>query len=83
KTSEIELFSSIQKWVMDKFKPANPNKSDVEIFGKNSKYAFKEFFNPLHSIKLETIEKIKNSAYTEAVKFIEAFNSKDTINYLK
>jgi len=82
KTNEIELFSSIQKWVLEKFKPANPNKSEVEIFGKNSKYAFKEFFNPLHSINVDTVEKIKKKTYEEAIKFIDAFNAKDLLNYL-
>ncbi|MHA1270316.1 MAG: class II fructose-bisphosphate aldolase [Candidatus Helarchaeota archaeon] len=75
---EQELFSSIKKWVFGKYRPLNPKKTEVEIFGKNSKYAFKEFFNPLHSIQISTVEKIKENAFNEALKFLDAFNSKNT-----
>ncbi|MHA1310137.1 MAG: class II fructose-bisphosphate aldolase [Candidatus Helarchaeota archaeon] len=80
--NEPEIFQAIKKWVLDKYKASNPTKNDVEIFGKNSKYAFKEFFNQLHSIKVETINKLIDSAFIEAKKFLTAFDSINTIKFL-
>lgn len=82
KSNEIEIYSKIRDWVFEKYRPAHPKKSKVEIFGKFSKYAFKEFFNPLHTIKMDTVEKLRDKAHTEALKFLRAFNSKDLIQYI-
>jgi fructose-bisphosphate aldolase class II len=83
KTNEIEIFDKIKKWVFDKYKPAYPKLSNEELFGKFSKYAFKEFFSPLHTIKMDTVLKLKKKSREEAIKFLEAFNSKNLIQYLK
>jgi fructose-bisphosphate aldolase class II len=70
---EIDLYEGIRKWVLEKY--AGKGKSDEEIFGKNSKYAFKQFFDEMHSIDSATVRAMEMQAYASALMFFRAFDS--------
>ncbi|MBN2014285.1 MAG: class II fructose-bisphosphate aldolase [Candidatus Altiarchaeota archaeon] len=74
KVYEIDLYDRIQEWVLKTY--AGKGKSDEEIFGKNSKYAFKQFFREIHAMREETIAAIEAQAYASALMFYKAFGSK-------
>lgn len=50
-------------------------KSDVEIFGKYSKKAWKPFYDKVHALKPETVKAIEEKAYSRAKQFFEAFGA--------
>ncbi|MBL7055001.1 class II fructose-bisphosphate aldolase [Candidatus Woesearchaeota archaeon] len=68
-----ELHKEIFNWVIEN-KPIEGKKQE-EIFGKNGKYAIKEFFNQIYAMSDECKKEIEETAYGETKKFIEAFNS--------
>ncbi len=73
KVYELELFERIESWVLETY--AGKGKSDEEIFGKNSKKAFKQFFDELHSVGEETLAALEAQAYASACMFFKAFNT--------
>ncbi|MEA3254834.1 MAG: class II fructose-bisphosphate aldolase [Candidatus Altiarchaeota archaeon] len=73
KVYEIDLYKKIRRWVLKTY--AGKGKSDDEIFGKNSKYAFKHFFKEMHSIDKKTVKAMEAQAYASALMFFKAFNS--------
>ena len=73
KVYEIDLYERIRKWVLETY--AGKGKSDDEIFGKNSKYAFKQFFDEMHNIDKKTVAAMEAQAYASALMFFKAFNS--------
>jgi len=75
-----DLFKKIWDWVID-FKKSKDKL--IEVFGKNSKYAIKQYFNEIYAVDEDTQEALKAIAYSEALKFLRAFNSKDTVKALK
>lgn len=70
---EPELYNKIYKWTLKTYK--GKGKSDVEIFGKNSKYAFKQFFKEMHKIDKTTVAAMEAQAYASSLMFFSAFNS--------
>ncbi|OYT27068.1 MAG: fructose-bisphosphate aldolase [Candidatus Altiarchaeales archaeon ex4484_96] len=73
KVYEIELYEKIESWVLEEY--AGKGKSNEEIFGKNSKYAFRQFFDEMHSIDNKAVKAIESQAYASALMFYKAFNS--------
>lgn len=73
KVYEIDLYNRIYSWVLETYK--GTGKSSEEIFGKNSKYAFKQFFKEMHSIDRKTVKAIEAQAYASSLLFFRAFNS--------
>jgi fructose-bisphosphate aldolase class II len=70
---EKSLYEKILEWVLETY--AGKGKSDEEIFGKNSKYAFKQFFDEMHDISSGTVKAMEAQAYASALMFYKAFNS--------
>ncbi len=83
KDKEPNLYKNLWNWTLETFKPKNPNMPEQQIFGKNSKYAIKQHFNEIYEIKPETIEAIKEKAYSEALKFLKAFNTQNSVAILQ
>ncbi len=73
KVYEIDLHDRIRAWVLETY--AGKGKSEDEIFGKNSKYAFKQFFDETHKIGDDAVEAMRAQAYASALMFFKAFNS--------
>ncbi len=78
KVYQPELYMDMYNWTLQTYKPKNPGMTDNEIFGKNVKYAIKEFYDRIHSVDDETIQTLEAIAYAEARIFIKAFNSQGT-----
>jgi len=78
KVYQPELYMDMYNWTLQTYKPKNPGITDNEIFGKNVKYAIKEFYDRIHSVDDETIQTLEAIAYAEARIFIKAFNSQGT-----
>jgi len=80
KVFQPDLYKKIWDWVI------NYEKTDMkhpEVFGKFSKYAIKQFFDEIYAVDEDTQEALKAIGYSEALKFLKAFNSKNTVNLLK
>ena len=71
-----DLYKEIWDWTMSNYK--KPGKKDVEVFGKSSKYAVKEFFGRIYSVDKETERALEAAAFAEALKFIRAFSAEGT-----
>ena len=76
KVYQPELYRDMYDWTIKNYKPKNPGKADNEIFGKNVKYAIKEYYNRIHSVDEETVKTLEAQAYAEARVFIRSFGSK-------
>lgn len=83
KTSDPDLYNQIWNWTIDTFKPKNPEKPDIQIFGKNSKYAIKQYFNEIYKINNESTDKIRLKTREEAIKFIKTFNTQNSVEFIK
>ncbi|MBN2251407.1 MAG: class II fructose-bisphosphate aldolase [Candidatus Altiarchaeota archaeon] len=70
---EPDLSRRMRAWVLEKY--AGQGKSDDEIFGKNAKYAFKQFYKEMNGISPEAVAAMKAQAYASALMFFKAFNS--------
>ena len=81
KNHEPELYSKIHSWVLEKY--AQEGKSNEEIFGKNAKFALKEFYDDLKNIKDETIQALESKAYADTISFFKAFGSLGMGNQIK
>ncbi len=78
---EIDLYERIEKWVLEKYE--GKGKSNEEIFGKNSKYAFKQFFDDMHAIDNKAVKAMEAQAYASALMFYKAFNSIGKAEHIK
>lgn len=68
-----ELYKKIWNWTLENY--ADPKKKDLEIFGKNSKHAIKEFYDEIYNMDEECKKTIEEKAYQEALKFFDAFGA--------
>ncbi len=75
KVYEPALYKNIQDWTLEKYRPANPGKSDRQIFDGNCKMAIKEFFKELYSLEEGTEHAIRAMAYAESLVFFRAFGA--------
>jgi len=75
-----ELAKRMQNWTMknyaDKVRAKKPGISDIEIIGKNIKYAIKVFKQEIEEVDNEYKQKISDASKKSATEFIEAFNGK-------
>jgi len=78
KVYEPGLYKDIWDWTMENYRPKNPGKRDVEIFGKNVKHSIKVFYDRLYALDDETLDTLEAVAYAEARTFIRAFSSTGT-----
>ncbi len=81
KVYEIDLYERIERWVLEEYE--GKGKSNEEIFGKNSKYAFKEFFDEMHGIDNKAVKAMEAQAYASALMFYKAFNSIGKADYIE
>lgn len=81
KVFQPELFGDIWGWTLSRY--GKPGKKDVEIFGKSSKYAIKEFFDRIYSVDDGTERALEAAAYAEALKFIRAFGAEGTASIVR
>jgi fructose-bisphosphate aldolase, class II len=75
KVYEPLLYRNIQDWTLEKYRPANPGKSDRQVFDGNCKMAIKEFFRDLYSLDEGTEHAIQSMAYAESLVFFRAFGA--------
>jgi fructose-bisphosphate aldolase, class II len=75
KVYEPGLYKDIQEWTLEKYRAANPGKSDRQIVDGNCKFAIKEFFRELYAVEEDTEKAIQAMAYAESLVFFRAFSS--------
>lgn len=83
KVYQPELYKDMYDWTLETYKPGNQGKADKEVFGKNVKYAIKEFYDRIHGVDDETVKTLESIAYAEARVFIHAFNSQRTASHVR
>jgi fructose-bisphosphate aldolase class II len=83
KVYEPELYKNIQEWTLEKYRPANPGKSDRQIFDGNCKMAIKEFYKEIYSVEEATVSAIEAMAYAESLVFIRAFSSQGSASLVQ
>ncbi len=71
-----DLYQRIWDWVQEA--KGTPDKKPIEIFGKNAKFACKQFYDELNSLPAETVNAIESLSYAEALLFFKAFNTYGT-----
>ncbi|NQV00032.1 MAG: class II fructose-bisphosphate aldolase [Parcubacteria group bacterium] len=71
-----EFYKKIYDWTLENY--AEEGKSDMEVFGKNSKHAIKEFYDEFYNMDEGCEKAVEEKAYNEAVKFFDAFNAEGT-----
>ncbi len=81
KEEQLDLYQRIWDWTIANY--SAEGKSDVETFGKNSKFAIKEFFKELYSLDDETVAVLEDRAYEEAGEFIRAFKSEGSAEIVR
>ncbi len=72
KIYEPELYKNMYDWTLKTY--PGTGKSDEEIFGKNCKFAFKQYFKETHSLGKDTLRAIESHCYANALMFFKAFN---------
>ena len=83
KVYEPQLYKDIWDWTIDTYGPKMPEKKDVEVFGKNSKLAIKEFFKDIYSVHDDTVAAIEAMAYAESMVFFKAFSAAGTASVVR
>jgi len=83
KVYDPKLYKEIFDWVIETYGPKNPGKRDIEIFGKNSKYALKHFFRELHTLDDDMIKTLETVANGEARIFFRAFGSSGSASMVR
>jgi len=83
KVFQPELYSDIHDWTLEEYRPKNPGMADNEVFGKNVKYAIKQFRERIDDVDEETVDAIEALSYGEALVFLKAFGSKGTASIVR
>ncbi len=82
---EPELYGKIRSWVLEKY--GKEGVDEHKTFAKNSKYAWKEFFNEVENISSEAKEAIILKAEADMNAFIKALKMENTsevcFNYIE
>ena len=76
-----DLYRTMWDWVQTT--KGTPDKKPIEIFGKNAKFTFKQFYDELHTLSPEAVEAIEQLAYAEALLFFKSFNSYGTASVVR
>lgn len=79
---EPELFAKIKDWTISEGKKRGDTQPEAIIFGKNSKYAIKQFFKEIYSVSDLTKDHLRATTREEALKFFKAFNSMGLAKFL-
>ncbi|MEI6292716.1 MAG: class II fructose-bisphosphate aldolase [Methanomicrobiales archaeon] len=83
KVYEPGLYKEIQEWTLEKYRAANPGKSDRQIVDGNCKFAIKEFFSEIYAVEEDTEKAIQAMAYAESLVFFKAFSSYGTASLVR
>lgn len=83
KVFEPELYKNIQEWTLEKYRPLNPGKKDIQIFDGNCKMAIKEFYKEIYSVEEATENAIEAMAYAESLVFFRAFSSQGSASLIR
>jgi fructose-bisphosphate aldolase, class II len=83
KVYEPALYRNIQDWTLEKYRPLNPGKKDLQIFDGNCKFAIKEFYKEIYSVSEETNRAIRARAYAESLVFFRAFGAYHTASLIR
>ncbi len=78
-----EFYKRIWDWVQETKGPGMPGKSLNEIFGKQSKFAIKQFYDELHALDKEFTDAVEALSYAETMVFLKAFNSGGTASMVR
>ncbi len=81
KEEQPDLYQRIWDWTLGMY--SAEGKSDLEVFGKGSKFAIKEFFKELYSLDDATVSAIEDRAYEEASTFMRAFKSEGSAGIVR
>jgi len=81
KEEQHELYQRVWDWTIANYSAEGMR--DVEVFGKSSKFAIKEFFKELYSLGETTVTVIEDRAYEEAGEFIRAFKSEGSAEVVR
>ncbi len=73
---EPELFTKIRSWVLEKY--GKPDVDEHKTFAKNSKYAWKEFFDEVETINEGSKQTIISQAEIDMNDFIKALKMENT-----
>ena len=83
KVYQPELYRDIYEWTLETYRPKNPGKADNEVYGKNVKYAIKQYKERIDEVDEETVATIEALCYGEARTFIKAFGSRGTASTVR
>jgi len=78
-----EFFGRIEAWVEETYRPKNPDTSKVELFGKNSKYAIKQFYDEIYGLEQGIIDIFEAEAYAQALIWIRTFSTDGTARLIR
>ena len=81
KEEQPDLYQRIWDWTIANY--SAEGKRDIEVFGKNSKFAIKEFFSELYSLDDRVVSVIEDRAYEEAGEFMRAFKSEGSAEIVR
>ena len=81
KEEQPDLYQRIWDWTIANY--SAEGKRDIEVFGKNSKFAIKEFFSELYSLDDRVVSVIEDRAYKEAGEFMRAFKSEGSAEIVR
>ena len=73
---EPELYARIRRWVLETY--GTKDVDDHTTFAKNSKFAWKEFFNEVENISIDAKEAIISKAEIDMLEFINALKMNNT-----
>lgn len=76
-----KLYEEMFEWVIKNH--SIPEKNPEEIFGKNGKYATKQFFDRIYAMSKECEDYIESKVYEESLKFFKAFDSVGTAEIVR
>lgn len=78
-----EFFQGIEAWVEETYRSKNPDKSKEELFGKNSKYAIKQFYDEIYGLDRGVIDIFEAEAYAQALIWIRTFSTDGTAKLIR
>ncbi|MCK5062947.1 MAG: class II fructose-bisphosphate aldolase [Candidatus Aenigmarchaeota archaeon] len=68
-----DLYNEIYGWVIENY--SSPGKTEEEVFGKNAKFALKQYFTDLNNLDQRIVDNIEAKTYTDCLEFFKPFNS--------
>ena len=78
-----DFYQKLWNWTIETFKPKNQGKADKLIFGKNAKYGIKQHFDEIYAMEPNIVEAIRQVAYDEALRFVKAFNTQNSVDFVQ